>query len=151
MAHRRFVSWSTRTTALIACLTLAAACGGEDSTGPSLSAVVGTYSATTFTAAIGGTTHSILADGGAITLALAADGTSTGRVIVPGAGENGADIDETLDGTWTLSGNTITLSDSTSTSDTLLEDLPLQVSGDTLVGDGSFSGIVVHLVLTRMN
>jgi len=150
MSFRRLVRCTAPAAALLASLSLAAACGSDNSpTAPTRDQVVGSYAATTFTAALGGFSQDVLAAGGSVTLALTSDGNATARVVIPAALAGGTTFDETLTGTWALSGNTVTLDDPNNTSDTFLENLQLKASGNTLVGDGTFAGVVVHLVLTR--
>jgi len=72
-------------------------------------AVAGTYQATTFTMEETGVTTDWLARGASITLTLASDGTTGGRLFVPGGGEGGSDFDEDLAGTWELIGTTLRL------------------------------------------
>lgn len=120
---------------------------GDDSTGPSMAEVAGTYEATSLTMAFaGGAPMDLLAAGAEATLALDADGTAAGHLFVPGADEGGADLDEDLAGTWTLNGNTVALSQS---GDTFLGDIPLTVSGGRLVGDRTASGVRIRVTLTR--
>jgi hypothetical protein len=51
-----------------------------------------------------------------------------------------------LAGSWTLNGTTVTLNH---TADTFLRDMPLQLQGNTLVGDQTFSGTRVEVTLTK--
>ena len=150
MSLRRLVRRTAPTAALLASLSLAVACGSDDSpTAPSRDQVVGSYAATTFTASRGGFAQDVLAAGGSVTLALTNDGNATAHVVIPASLSGGTTFDQTLTGTWALSGNKVTLDDPNDSSDTFLEDLTLKASGNTLVGDGSFAGVTVHLVLTR--
>jgi hypothetical protein len=119
-------------------LAVVVACG--DPTGPSVQAVAGTYTATQLSTTETGTTTNQLAAGASITLTLNANGTTSGRFIVPN------ELDADLAGTWTLSGSTVTLSHS---ADTFLRDMPLQVRGNSLMGDQTFSGTRVQLTLTK--
>lgn len=93
-----------------------------------------------------GQTTDYLAAGATARLELDADGTTTGRLFVPGGGENGGDFDADLAGTWTLQGDTVRLSHA---ADTFLRDMPLVVSRNSLAGDRTFSGIHVRIVLVR--
>jgi hypothetical protein len=150
MSFRRLVRHGAPTAALLASLMFAAACGDDDSpTAPTHDQLVGSYAATTFTASLGGFAQDVLAAGGSVTLALTDDGNATAHVVIPAALAGGTTFDQTLTGTWAVSGNAVTLDDPDDTSDTFLEDLQLKASGNTLVGDGTFAGVVVHLVLTR--
>jgi hypothetical protein len=49
-------------------------------------------------------------------------------------------------GLWTLANTQVTFSQS---GDTFLRDLVFTVSGNTLVGNGAFSGTTLHVVLTK--
>ncbi len=108
------------------------ACGG-DSFSPTEETVAGSYSAATFTATSGAVT-------------LAADGTTTGRLLVPGSGEVGEDLDENLTGTWTLDGSTVTFSQ---TADTFIRDAPFTAGRDRLTGEGTFDGQTIRLILIK--
>jgi len=133
-----------RRLSILVAVALATAC--SDSTAPTMESVAGTYTASTFTALEAGTTTDILAAGGSITLTLAIPGTTTGRVFVPGGGENGEDFDEDLSGTWTLQDSTVTLDHA---ADTFLRDMPLTVRGLQLSGQETFGGVTVTVVLTK--
>ena len=88
----------------------------------------------------------LLAIGATVTATLNADGTTSGRLQVPGGvGGQGA-IDENLAGTWSLSGTTVTFSPSASS---LLTDVDFAVGPNTLTGEGIYMGAVLLLVLTR--
>ena len=82
------------------------ACGRNPFT-PTVADMAGTYSATTFTSTNGATTTDHLAVGGSLTLTLGPDGTTTGRLFVPGGAEGGGDLDADMAGTWTLTGSTV--------------------------------------------
>lgn len=140
--------------ALVAVLALAAACGDDSDTpaGPGRAAVAGTYRATTFTTALGTTVTDVLAKGGSVSLTLNQDGTATGSLFVPQIVAN-SDFNESISGAWSLQGTRVRLTDNSS--DTFLEDLTLEAqqgaAGRTLTGGGTFSGITVQLVLTRVD
>lgn len=68
-----------------------------------------------------GITADLLLLGASLTVVLNQDGTTTGRLLAPGLGENGADVDEDLAGTWTLEGSTVTFDQS---GDTFIRDAP---------------------------
>src|SRR5688572_27608098 len=83
------------------CLAVALAACGDDDGGfsPTMEDVAGSYTASTFTLS----SVDLLALGATVTATLNADGTTTGRLFVPGLAGND-DIDEDLEGTWSLSG-----------------------------------------------
>ena len=130
---------ASRTLTATLLLTAAVACG-DGPTSPSVEAVTGTYTATQLTTTEGGTSTNQLAAGASITLTLNANGTTSGRFIVPG------ELDADLTGTWTLSGTTVSLSHS---ADTFLTDTDFQVQGNRLVGDETFGSTRVQVTLTK--
>lgn len=123
--RRRFV---LRLAHLVAALATAAAaaCGAS---AQSASDAAGTYVATTLTTEDGGRTVDRLAGGASIVLTLHADGSTTGRFLVPGGDEDGGDFDADLAGTWALAGDRVTLAHG---GDTALRDLELTLSGRRL-------------------
>jgi len=132
----------------VLCMALAlAACGGDDDDGfdPTVDDVAGSYSASAFTLTSGNGDFDLLAIGASVTATLNADGTTTGRLQVPGVGGGGT-IDEDLAGAWSLSGTTVTFSPSASS---LLTDVDFAVGPGTLTGEGVYQGAVLLLVLTK--
>jgi len=132
--------------ALTGLLTAVAACG-DDPFSPTPESVAGSYSATEFTAtsdALG--TFDLLAVGAEVTVTLAADGTTTGRLFVPGGAEDGSDLDADLAGTWALDGSTVTFNQ---TADTFIRDAQFTASRNRLTGEGVFQGLTIRLVLDR--
>jgi len=113
-----------------------AACGGDDDGGfnPTVDDVAGSYSASAFTLTSGNGDFDLLAIGASVTATLNADGTTTGRLQVPGGVGGAGAIDEDLAGTWSLSGTTVSFSPSASS---LLTDVDLAVGPGTLTGEGS--------------
>jgi hypothetical protein len=134
---------------VVLCVALAlGACGGDDDDGfnPTMDDVAGQYSATAFTLTSGNSEFDLLAIGATVTATLNPDGTTSGRLLVPG-GVGGADaVDEDLAGTWSLSGTTVTFSPSASS---LLTDVDFAVGTNTLTGEGIYMGAVLLLVLTK--
>ena len=131
----------------LACLLLAA-CGGDDDDGfnPTVDDVAGSYTASAFTLTSGNGEFDLLAIGATVTATLNADGTTSGRLQVPGGvGGQGA-IDEDLAGTWSLSGTTVTFSP---TASSLITDVDFAVGPNTLTGEGTYMGAVLLLVLTK--
>jgi hypothetical protein len=119
---------------------------GDDPFSPTVENVSGSYTASTFTITTAGSTTNLLIGGSTVTVTLAADGSTTGRLFVPGGSENGGDIDADLAGTWTLTGSTVTFGQS---SDTFIRDIPFTAGRNRLTADGTFSGATIHLVLTK--
>ena len=64
--------------------------------------VVGTYDATLMRATLGSTVTDVLAAGGSVLLTLQTASLTTGRLVAPGLGPNGADLDVDLSGAWTF-------------------------------------------------
>jgi hypothetical protein len=127
---------AVRRAALALSLALAACGGDDDGFSPSVSNVSGTYHATTFTA---GPTN-LLALGATVDVSLASNGTTTGHLTVPG------NVDEDLAGTWTLSGSTVTFSQ---TAGTLIQDATFTAEENRLTGNGTFNGLALLVVLTK--
>jgi hypothetical protein len=120
-------------------------CGG-DNFSPTVENVAGTYAASTFTIKSTAGTVDLLDLGAIAAITLAADGTTTGQLFVPGGADNGADLDEDLTGTWNLDGSTVTF---TQAADTFLPDVEFAAGRNTLTGEENFSGQTVRLVLTK--
>jgi len=130
-------------------LSVAAACGGDKSTGPDMGDVAGPYEATVLTATKGGVQYDAIADGASIHLVLAEDGTTSGSFFVPASDLNdNVPVSEGMAGTWTLDGGTVHISQP---ADTFIRDLPLAVDGDKLTGNATFDDVQVHLVLSRQD
>jgi hypothetical protein len=123
-----------------------AACGDDDSFSPTEETVAGSYTATTFTLSSVVGEINLLAGGATITLDLAGDGTTTGRLFVPDAGVGGSDLEEDLAGTWSLTDSTVTFDQSAAT---FIPEIDFIASENRLTGEGSFSGGTLRLVLTK--
>lgn len=121
-----------------------AGCG--DGFTPTEETVVGTYEAEEFEVSSGGFTTDLLALGATVTVTLSPDGTTSGRLFVPGAGEGGSDVDESLTGTWSLSGSTVTFSQS---ADTFIPDVEFTAGENVLTGEGTFEEDTVRLRLRK--
>ena len=129
-----------------AALGLLLACGGSDSFTPTEETVAGTYQASTLTlTSFSGTTDLLLA-GATVDATLAPDGTTSGRLFVPGGEEDGSDLDEDLTGTWTLTGQTVTFDHS---ADTFITDVEFIAGRNTLTAEGTFSGVSLFLQLVK--
>ena len=132
---------------LVAALVLGTACGDEGTAfSPSLVNVAGTYQATTLTATEGGITTDLLLLGATLSVVLNLDGTTSGRLLAPGLGENGEDIDQDLTGTWTLTGSSVNFQ---LASDTFIADVPFTAEPNRLRAEGDFSGATLRVVLTK--
>jgi len=126
----------------------AGACGGADSFSPTVETVAGAYSARTFTVTSSAGTTDFLALGATVTVTLLPDGTTTGRLVVPGGAEDGGTLDEDLEGTWALTGSTVTFNQA---ADTFIRDAEFTAGRDTLTGEGVFSGVTIRLVLSKVS
>jgi hypothetical protein len=113
---------------------------------PEMAAVVGTYQATSFTMEEAGVTTDWLARGASITLTLGSDGSTRGRLFVPGGGEGGSDFDEDLTGTWELIGTTLRLRHAAAT---FLRQMTFSVATSRVSAEETFGGVVVRVVLSK--
>lgn len=124
----------------------AVACGDDDSFSPTVETVAGSYTATTFTVSSVVGSVNLLGGGATVTLDLATDGTTTGRLFVPEGELDGSDLDADLTGTWSLTDSTVTFEQS---ADTFIPDVDFIASSNRLTGEGTFSGGTLLLVLTK--
>ncbi|MGH7636102.1 MAG: hypothetical protein ACREOK_00495 [Gemmatimonadaceae bacterium] len=138
-----------------------AAC--SDASGPSLSATAGTYAAVqdadrdvgglVFRTTTDGAETDWLERGATIDVVLRSDGTTEGRLFIPdidvetGEPQPGTDFDESLAGSWTISGNRVSLDHA---ADTFLRDMDFIVNGSTLTGTATFDGVEIQVVLQRL-
>ncbi len=133
-------------------LVLLTACAGacSDSTGiapaPTVDSVEGTYAAGKLETREAEETTDWLAEGASIRLQLRGDGTTAGRLFIPGAGEEGRDFHADLAGEWSIVGQEVHLNHD---ADTFLRDVPLRVREERLEGSAEFSGLLVQVVLVR--
>lgn len=108
--------------------------------------VAGSYSAIVFETTADGSTTDQLAAAASISLVLAADGTTTGQLFVPGGAEDGGDFVADLAGTWSLSDSEVTLDHPV---DTFLRDMSFDYDVGTLSGTAAFSGVEISVELRR--
>lgn len=123
--------------------------GCSDSFSPSIDTVSGIYTAGRLETVSGGITTNQLAGGATLTLQLAANRTNrttTGRLFLPGGGDGGGDIDESLAGTWTLAGSSVDL---TEAADTFLRDIVLTASEGQLIGELTSAGTTIRVTLEK--
>jgi hypothetical protein len=66
--------------------------------------------------------------------------------VVPGGGDNGSTLEEDLTGTWSLSGSTVTFSQ---TNSTLIQGATFTAEQNKLTGNGTTNGVTILLVLTK--
>jgi hypothetical protein len=134
---------------LVGALAVAAACG-SDSTRPLSESAVGNYTAISFTTSGASGQRDELVAGSAVTLNLAANGSTSGHLHIAPTNTDPA-FDADLAGTWHQTGNVVTF---TQTADTFIRDLQLTLERDpangwVLVGDQNFSGTNVKITLKR--
>src|SRR6266704_1026090 len=120
-------------------------CGDHPFT-PSVMDVAGSYTATTFTSTTAGTATDQLAQGAPFIVTLAADGSTTGRLFVPGGAEGGGDLDADMAGTWTLTGRTVRFAQ---TADTFVHDMPFTAEPTRLSGEATFQGTTIRVILRK--
>lgn len=135
-------------TLLAAAVLLGPACGSDGAMfAPTLVTVAGSYEATTLTGTESGITTDFLALGASLSLVLNLDGTTSGRLLAPGLGENGEDVDEDLTGTWALSGSSVTFTQAAS--DTFIPELTFTAELNRLSAERSFGSGTLRVVLTK--
>lgn len=124
-----------------------ASCGGDAPTAPGsvvpTTPTAGKYVATTLQVATNGQpTMDVLAQGGALSLVIAADGGTTGSLVLPAAAAGGAPVTVDMAGRAVQTGTTVHFQQ---TADTFVGALAWQVSGSTLsvqnqpVGNATFT------------
>ena len=141
---------------MLATLTATAACDGDpaglDPQQAAMAQVAGhyvigeEYGATELTTTDQGETTDWLVLGAEVEMNLTVDGTTTGRLFVPGADEDGGDFVADLSGRWTLRGDTVRFDH---TADTFIRDTPFLVQGMRLVGEERFGGAAVRLIFAK--
>ncbi|MGH7514118.1 MAG: hypothetical protein ACREOQ_14480 [Gemmatimonadales bacterium] len=120
----------------------------DGSFAPTVETVAGTYAADVFTLTSSAGTSDLLASGAEVSAVLKSDGTTTGRLFVPGGGENGENLDEDLAGTWSLLNGKVTFDQA---ADTFIRDAAFIATRDRLTTDGTFGEETILLVLTKAN
>jgi hypothetical protein len=138
--------WRSSRGFLVAAALALPGCGDDTAFAPSLNTVSGDYHATTLTTTQAGITTDLLLLGAALSVVLSLDGTTTGRLLAPGLGENGEDVDEDLTGTWTLTGSTVHFQ---LASDTFIPDVPFTAELNRLSAERTANGATLRVVLTK--
>ena len=128
-----------------AVVSVSVACG-DDPFVPTVDNVAGSYTVTTFTTTSGSVTTDWLAAGASFTITLASNGTTTGRLFIPGGEEGGGDLDADMAGTWMLTGSTAEFGQA---ADTFVRDMPFTASANRLLGQASFSGTTIRVTLIK--
>ncbi len=125
----------------------AAALACSDPFSPTLENVAGTYSLARLTEVHGtaGSTNWAAA-GATLTITLQTNGTTTGRLFIPGADESGADFDVDMLGTWTLTDGVVAF---TQTGDSFVRDMTWRPFRNRLTGDETFGDDRIIVALTK--
>ena len=138
-----------RTSVLVAAaVTLAPAACGKDATSPTVADVAGHYVATRLTATlttVGSSTADLLAHGSSADITLAADGTTSGVLVLRDVEDFGLYYDQRLDGTWSLHGDRVTVLIPYG----LVTEAPLTYRGGRLSGSTTSQGVRVSVVLEK--
>lgn len=108
--------------------------------------VAGSYTALTLNTTETGGVIDWLDAGGILTLNLQANGATTGRLFLPGADEDGSDVDADLTGTWELEDGEVELDHD---ADTFLRDMEFDFGNGVLTGEEDFGDTTVRVVLSR--
>ena len=127
-------------------LAVAALLACSDAFKPNIENVAGAYNLQSLITTDVTDTTDWVAAGTTLSLALNTNGTTTGHIFAPGAGVGGSDFEADLAGTWTLTGDTVTF---TQTADTFLRDMAFTARENRLSGDQTFSGTRIRAVLTK--
>lgn len=109
--------------------------------------LAGSYAATTFTVTDGGTTEDLLAAGASLTIDLYEGTVTTGTLLIPGGAEDGTDLEADLIGSWRLEDSTVTFFQA---ADTFVRDMAFRAERGRLVGEGTFDGVTIRIVLERL-
>ncbi len=107
--------------------------------------LVGTYHAVELSGEDEGVPFDFLDEGGSLSITLAANGTTTGTLFLPGAGEAGEDINASMAGTWAYDEDTNALTFDQA-ADTYVRDATWTVDGDRI--EGSFESDDENFVTT---
>ncbi len=120
----------------------------HDAFTPNLNNVAGDYHLQSLVLTDLGGPRDWVALGTSLTISLAPNGTTSGRLVMPGGGLGGADVDVDMAGTWTLAVATVEFNPSF---DTLLRDVTFIADENRLIGDHAYgsSGVSVRIVLTK--
>src|SRR5262245_26108169 len=119
----------------IAVAVVAASACSEKVAGPTMSDVAGTFALRSLSRFTSSDTAEYAPPDSHIDLVLAENGTVTGDMLLKGAGPGGADFTADMSGTWSLTGNRVTL---TQAADNFLRDVPLTYLIALKELDGSF-------------
>ena len=132
---------------IMATIAAAALCAGcaDDPIVPE-AGVPGDYHATRFALSMSGVPVNLLAVGASLSLVLADDHTTSGRLVVPAAVAGGTAIDESLAGSWRQSNDTVFFA---GPADAFITDVPFLVRGASLTADQTVSGTRLQVTLSK--
>ena len=134
-----------RTSMLIAAVTLAPAACGKDATAPTVADVSGPYFATVLRATVGARTADLLAHGSSANVTLAADGTTSGVLVLRDVEDFSLDYQQRLDGTWSLRGDQVTIQIPSG----FVTEATLTYRAGRLSGSSTTQGVAVNVVLEK--
>lgn len=137
---------SKRLAWVLATAWLASCSEGSPPVGPEPDPILGVYRASILSVTTPSQTIDVLASGGSLSMALAENGTTSGRLLVPGGGENGQTLDADMAGTWSRTGNVVRF---TQTADTFVRDGSWAVETGSLRTTLVSGGTVVTAVLLK--
>ena len=112
------------------------------------SVVAGSWVATEFTITeTGQPVQDVLAGGGGLTINITSNNTTSGTLTIPAAfSETGSSVSESMAGSATVAGNTVTFEQD---ADTFVRDMTWAIVGNTLVATQTFAGVTIDVTLTR--
>jgi hypothetical protein len=139
-----------RASLLLLSVATLAACGDDDTTGPTLASVAGTYHASRVDLTLAGSSEPLnaLGLGASVTIELTTQGTTSGTLIVPPElTEDGIEEDVIdLTGTYTISGNTLTFNGQ---GDSFIPEVPWTIGNGTLTAVRNDPEGTLEVTLTR--
>ena|SRR5258708_27524675 len=120
----------------------------HDSFAPNTNSVAGTYHLQALTVTDIGSTRDWVAMGATMTMTLAPNAATTGRLFMPGAGAGGSDLDVSLEGTWTLTGQSVEFDQLYYS---FVQDVTFFATDNRLEGNHAFglTGVSTRIVLTK--
>lgn len=131
---------------LLAVTAIAAAVACSDSFKPTVDNVSGIYLVQSFTTDSAGTSKDWIAAGATLELLLSPGGEVGGQLIMPGVPSDTATFIALMNGTWTLTGKTVHLSQ---IADTFVRDMDWIASENRLSGDATFGAVHMTVVLKK--
>jgi hypothetical protein len=120
----------------------------HDPVTPNINSVAGDYHLQALTVTDIGSTRDWVALGATMTITLAPNGTTTGRLFMPGADAGGSDLDVSLEGNWTLSGKSVEF---IQLYYSFVQDVTFFAADNRLEGNHAFglTGVSTRIVLSK--